>query len=98
MLIVIATIRAKPGMEGAVRTELLKLLAPTRAEDGCYLYDMHQNQANPCEFVFFEQWRDKPTLDRHLDTPHLRAWREFEHASGALSEPVKIELFDPVTS
>ena len=39
---VIVRIRARPGMERWVDEELLSLLAPTRAEEGCLNYDMHR--------------------------------------------------------
>jgi len=93
MLTVVATIVAKPGFEAQVRQELLKMVAPTRLEDGCINYDMHQGLTDPCRFVFYENWRDKAALDVHLQTPHLVAWRAFEHASGALAAPVAIELY-----
>ena len=37
---VVARIRAKPGKEERVQRELLKLLAPTRAEKGCVNYEV----------------------------------------------------------
>lgn len=93
MLTVVATIIAKPDFVAQVRKELLKLVAPTRVEDGCINYDMHQCIDDPTRFVFYENWRDAAALEKHLDTPHLRAWREYEHRSGALAEPVRIERY-----
>ena len=43
-LTVVAQIKAKPGKESQVRQELLSLVAPSRQDDGCLNYDLHQAQ------------------------------------------------------
>ena len=55
-LTVVARFKAKPGKEEQVKRELLKLLAPTRAETGCLNYDLHESLGNPAEFLFHENW------------------------------------------
>ncbi len=85
---VIARIKAKPGMEGRVRQELLKLLAPTRSEPGCINYDMHQAVDDPSTFLFHENWATEDDLQKHLQTPHLRSW--FAQSTTLLAEPVEI--------
>ncbi len=71
-LYVVAHLDAKPGCEAALRQELLSLIAPTRKEDGCILYDLHESTAQPGQFVFYEIWESQAHLDRHLATPHLQ--------------------------
>jgi quinol monooxygenase YgiN len=68
---VIARFRAKPGEADAVREILLSLLAPTRAEQGCLNYDLHQSATSPDEFLFHENWTTQEDLDRHLKSPHV---------------------------
>jgi len=53
---VIARIKAKTGEVQRVKEELLKLLAPTRAENGCINFDMHQGAADHSQFLFHENW------------------------------------------
>ena len=38
-----AEFRATPGRRGELRDELLLLVKPTRAEDGCLQYDLHES-------------------------------------------------------
>ena len=72
-LTVIARMRAKAGQEARLKQELLGLLAPSRAEAGCLLYDLHQSQTDPALFVFYETWKSQADLDAHFVTPHIKA-------------------------
>lgn len=72
-LYVVAKFRAKPGLEDVVKKELSALLVPTRAEAGCISYDCHQSQDDPAIFVFYELWKNREELDKHLNEPHLQA-------------------------
>ncbi|MEO8661020.1 MAG: putative quinol monooxygenase [Bryobacteraceae bacterium] len=75
-LIVVALLPARPDKIEDTRALLLGLIAPTRAEAGCISYQLHQNNANPADFCFIEEWKDDDALDQHLATPHLQAARE----------------------
>jgi quinol monooxygenase YgiN len=72
-LTLIARMRAKSGQEARLRAELLRLVAPTRAEPGCIGYDLHQSQNDPALFLFYETWKSQADLDAHFETPHLKA-------------------------
>lgn len=71
MLTVVAEIIAKAGCEERLREELLRLIEPTRAEEGCLQYDLHVSTEQPGHFLFYENWTSREALDRHLATPHL---------------------------
>ncbi len=90
---VIAVIRALPGNEAAVRTSLVQLVAPTRAEAGCLNYDLHVDIEDPNRFVFNENWESQEHLDRHLQTEHIAANRE---RIGNLIEGVEMKRFEPI--
>ena len=75
-LTVNATIQARRGSEGTVLDSLVQLLAPTRAEDGCIAYDLHQDTEDPHLFIFHETWESEEHLDRHLASEHIAANRE----------------------
>lgn len=85
---IIGTVRARP----ETRMELAALLAgqvtPTRAEAGCINYDFHVDAADPCCFVFYENWRSQADLDAHLAMPHLAPL--FSQLDRLLAEPVHI--------
>lgn len=68
----IATLTARP----ETREELFRLLVdqvePTRAEQGCIDYNLHIDAADPCVFVFYENWKTQADLDAHMDMHHLK--------------------------
>jgi len=43
---VFALVQAKPGMEETVKQELLALIGPTRSEEECINYDLHQSDVS----------------------------------------------------
>lgn len=86
-LTVIAVIKAKAGMEEKTRQELLALVAPTRAEDGCIDFDLHQGVDDKSLFMFFENWTSREALDKHMQAPHIRAFGG--KAAALLAEPIK---------
>jgi quinol monooxygenase YgiN len=70
-LTVIASLKAKSGKEEALFAALSVLIAPTRAETGCILYEMHRSHENPGWFMFNELWETRPLWDAHMAAPHL---------------------------
>jgi quinol monooxygenase YgiN len=90
-LTVIARIKAKAGLEDLVRQELLALLPPTRSEEGCINYDLHQSVDDGSVFLFHETWGSDDALKRHFETPHLKALSE--KAGELLDAPVEITLW-----
>jgi quinol monooxygenase YgiN len=71
MLIVVATIRAKPGKEAEVQALLQGLSSPTHQEPGCHLYALHRSLEDPRKFVFVEKWAGEAELSAHLNSPHI---------------------------
>jgi quinol monooxygenase YgiN len=92
---VVARIKAKPGMEEKVRQELMSLVTPTRSEPGCINYDLHQSPDDTSVFLFYENWVSKEDLDKHLDMPYLKAWRE--KSEDLLAEPVDMTLWEMIS-
>lgn len=91
---VIAHATAKPGKEKELRAALQSMVVPTRTEEGCLNYDLHQSLKNPCDFVFHENWTDQASLDTHLQTKHIAdAMTAAQHF---LAEPVKITLWKQI--
>ncbi len=71
---VIAYVEAKPEHLDTVKSELLKLIDPTRKEAGCLQYDLHQDHANKNLFIFVEHWESHALLQQHLKADHLAAY------------------------
>ena len=70
-LTIVARIEANPGREELVKSELMKLLGPTRAEAGCLQYDLHQDNDNPAVFLFHENWENRELWRRHMESEHI---------------------------
>ena len=69
---VVAKIVAKKDAVGAVKAELLKMIPPTRQEEGCMEYRLHQDNDDPAVFLFYENWKTQACLEHHLTSAHFR--------------------------
>jgi len=70
MLIVCARIEAKKDKINYVKSEVVKLVKPTRKEKGCVQYILHQDILNPEVFMFFEKWEDDAACELHMKNSH----------------------------
>ncbi len=68
----VVKIAAKPACVETAKCELLKLVAPTRREAGCLDYHLHQDNADPAQFVFFERWESPAQLQQHMQSAHFK--------------------------
>ncbi|HYP25393.1 MAG TPA: putative quinol monooxygenase [Blastocatellia bacterium] len=90
-LTVIARMKAKPGMEEELKRELLGLVPPTRAEEGCINYDLHQSLQDASRFLFHERWESEAHLKTHSQSEHIRRFRA--RAADLLDGATEIELW-----
>ena len=88
LLSVVAELVAKPGNEEEVRRHLLGFVEPTRKEEGCVQYDLHESIAEPGRFFFYENWTSDELLQKHLASPHIAAFREV--AGDLLAQPARV--------
>jgi quinol monooxygenase YgiN len=64
----------RPDRAGDLKEMLTALIAPTRREPGALSYDLHEE---PDGTLFLHEiWRTQQDLDRHRETPHMRAFLE----------------------
>ncbi|MFC4994505.1 putative quinol monooxygenase [Rubritalea tangerina] len=89
-LTIIADIRAREDKTHLVKAELLKLIAPTRAEDGCINYDLHQDNDNPAHFIFHENWENRELWQVHMNSPHIANY--LEATEGCVDEFIVHEM------
>lgn len=92
-LTVIARLKAKPGAEAQLYEECHKLLAPTRAEEGCINYDMHRSVEEPGLIMFYENWTTRPLWEQHMKSPHLT---HFSEATDGIVEEWELFLGEKV--
>ena len=74
-LAMLVEFRAQPGKREELKAALLALVAPTRAEEGCLLYDLHEDTEDADAFCFYEVWRDKAAHAAHDGTAHVATIR-----------------------
>lgn len=88
-VVVYATFSPQPGHEEDVRKILTDLLGPTRAEDGCDIFDLYRHET---EFALFERYRDHAAVEAHRGTAHYAVYRAaiVEH----LSEPIGVTVLE----
>ncbi len=75
-LTIVAKIWAKEGRVDIVKSELIKLIETTRAEEGCINYDLHQDHENPNLFLFFENWSSRELWQKHMKNSHITAYQK----------------------
>jgi len=92
---VVARFKARPGMEETLRRELLALIDPTTAEEGCINYDLHQSADDKALFMFHENWLSREDLDDHLQMPYLQAF--LARTDELLAEPAEISLWKMIS-
>ena len=73
---VVAHLISRPETLRETRAALEALIEPTRAEDGCIRYELMQNNADPCDFTFYEEWTSDAALDAHLESQHLVSFKD----------------------
>ena len=83
-LIVVAKVVAKEDAVQQLKSELQKLIAPTRKEEGCLDYVLHQDIEDPSIFIFYETWESEAALEKHTQSDHYQAFGKV--AAGLVAE------------
>ncbi|MFC1233813.1 putative quinol monooxygenase [Vibrio sp. F74] len=73
-LTILAKIEAKPGQSEFVKQEVLKLVEPSRQDEGCIEYRLQADNNNDGLFVMFEMWQSPEMLKKHIETEHFQAF------------------------
>jgi quinol monooxygenase YgiN len=88
---VIASFKAKPGQQEALKQVLVSLVGPTRGEPSCITYILHQDANDACHFMIDEIWADMQALKEHSAKPYIRELPQ--KLQGIVSEPQLVETF-----
>ena len=88
---VIAEFTPRPESREAVRSLLIDMTAPTRAEVGCRTYDVYECHGSD-GFVLFERYRNRDALDAHRGSAHYVEYRA--NISGLLTKPIEVTVLD----
>lgn len=95
-IISIAILKAKDGKREELRSGLLKLIEPTRAEAGNLDYTLFELTEKPGTFYMREAFVDQSALDLHFETPHFQAFAAV--AESLLAEPLELVFLDQISS
>lgn len=74
-LTIVVNVHAAPGERDFIYGELADLVKRTRAEEGCLLFELHQNNSDSNHFLCFETWETKELWLAHTRSPHLVAYK-----------------------
>ncbi len=71
MLVVVAVMKAKTGMEQEMEKTLREIIPKVEAEKGTLAYTLHRAKKEPGKFLFYEKYQDKEALKEHSSTPYF---------------------------
>jgi quinol monooxygenase YgiN len=92
---VIARFVARKGKEDQLRAVLQGMLAPTRAESGCKLYELYESNSKG-RFYIYEIYESQAALDQHAASSHFK---HLEQTVGELlQEPFEVNILRAVTA
>ncbi|NQT59770.1 MAG: antibiotic biosynthesis monooxygenase [Bacteroidetes bacterium] len=64
------------GKESALRNILLELKKNSMKEEGCTGFELLQDDNNPDQYSFIEEWATRQHFTAHLNAPHLEESNE----------------------
>lgn len=90
-LYVVAVTQSQPGKGAELKKALLELVEYAKSEPGFVKYDLHVEQGNADEFLFYEIWDDEKSLELHANTANMKAFGE---KYGHLIKSTSLRKFD----
>ncbi len=81
-IVLIARLKVREDAVERAKELALGIVGPSREEEGCHNYDVHQQLDDPTVFVWHETWRDRTALDEHFGKSYFQ---EFFAEAGALA-------------
>lgn len=95
-IVSIAILKAKPGKAETLKSMLLALIEPTRAEPGNLDYVLFELTDEPGTFYMREAFVDKDALDAHFATAYFQAFAT--QMDSVLAEPIRLQFLTQVSS
>jgi quinol monooxygenase YgiN len=82
MIILAGSFRLRADAVSSARPHLERMVAESRAEDGCLAYTYAFDLGEPSLVGVFEMWRDRAAHQAHNASPHLAAWQKLRPGFG----------------
>jgi quinol monooxygenase YgiN len=93
-VLLVARFRAKAGKEEEVGNILESAVEPTRAEEGCVFYYLHQIKEEKGHFLFYECFRDEEAFKVHVETPYIKGF--LDRQDELLAEPPDVRFLEKI--
>jgi quinol monooxygenase YgiN len=77
----------RPGKAPEFREELVRVVEPSRAEDGCVAIHVFESLREPLVFAIHSEWADEAAFELHARLPHTV--RFLKAAAELLTHPVQ---------
>jgi quinol monooxygenase YgiN len=72
------------------RDAMARVIAATRAEDGCLAYSYAEDVLEPGLIRVSERWTNRAALDAHLAAPHMAVWKAEREALGLTGRSITV--------
>ncbi len=96
MLLLVGTVRLPPEKLDAARSVMSRMIAASRAEEGCEEYSYAEDVLDRGLIHVKELWRDQAALDLHFASAHIREWRSAWQALGLKDRDLRLyDVSDP---
>lgn len=92
--IVFATFRPHPDKVDELRSSLDTMIANSRQEPGCEVYDLYRSGDEQTVFHLFERYRDADALEAHRAADYYKEYRA--NLPELLEQPVEVAVLSEV--
>ncbi len=92
MLVVVAGLKAKAGMEQEVENAIRAIIPQVEAEEGTLVYTFHRAKKDPGKFLFYEKYTGKEALTAHAATPYFKAL--FQKITPLLEGTMTVDIYE----
>lgn len=92
---IIAKALAREGKADELKALLLRMVKPTRAEDGCIYYELFESNL-PGLFFYNELWQSMAHLEAHAASKHFTEIILGKEAKELLREPLEVSFLQEV--
>lgn len=90
MILILGTVTLSPDKLDGAKPAMERMVAASRAEEGCIAYGYAQDVLDPHIIHVIEKWRDRDAVAFHFATPHMAEWRGVMASLGLNGRDLKI--------
>jgi quinol monooxygenase YgiN len=92
---VVATFNLKPENVDEGKALILGFVEPSRAQQGCLFYEVHQSTDDPTELVVLDGWANADDLDAHSTSEQVQ--RTVNRLSPILTRPAQVKTYQKIS-